>query len=727
MATIQQLEQALIRADQAGDTTAARALAADLKRLMGAQQQAPQPIPGADPTEGMTRLDRVLVGAGRGLTDLGQGTKQLALNAGAKLGVVDQSRADAYNADVREEAALFDKHLGDDGWAWTGRMGAQVAATLPASGIGMAARGATALRTAGKVGAYGAATGAGVAALNPVTDVRAPTTMSDLINGQRQEGSDFWDSKFKQTAVGAAAGGILSAGGKLVGNALQGTVNAPRKAVNALVAPQPITPTGPVTRTAQVFTGTPAGIRRGDRIVDSTGINLTPGQRSGGKAMTMMENVARGSVWTRDKMFAGDQARARQMLNTIRSTARDMSPTKTSPEAFAIALQDNVKTSVKSLAEARSAFGRKAYGAVEEAAGGAPIVQTRATLDTIASVVDEFKGVQGADAAAIARQADAFFNSLSGDGAISAGKALRQLQAWEQAARTGTGIFEGVQDRTTAKMIAGKLARALHDDLDATADMAGGSIGEALRAANKGWRDYSRQIDTMEASALGRLVGEDFADDVAGVAFNRVSPEKVWSRLDGLSATELESVKQYMQRSSPDLWQQYQRLTLERARDAARASAPSMGSRTLGINPGAFVRSLEGGSGQKAVDAQKRLKVIFDDHRRLNDLLEAGRRMADSTGTNFSGTAGASEIMQMPGLLGKVAEGAKATIGAFGPLVGTQQVARLANTPISGRQPMPMYQMGRAGQFLFQAPSIPAANQLPPWLLQPPAPAERRR
>ena len=43
---------------------------------------------GGDPTEGMSRLDHLLVGAGRGFTDLGQGAKQLGLNVGAKLGLV---------------------------------------------------------------------------------------------------------------------------------------------------------------------------------------------------------------------------------------------------------------------------------------------------------------------------------------------------------------------------------------------------------------------------------------------------------------------------------------------------------------------------------------------------------------------------------------------------------------------------------------------------------------
>lgn len=288
-------------------------------------------------------------------------------------------------------------------------------------------------------------------------------------------------------------------------------------------------------------------------------------------------------------------------------------------------------------------------------------------------------------------------------------------------------MFEGVQDRTTAKMLASRLSRALMQDLDNTANNVGGTLGEPLRAANKGWRDYSSKIDAIEASALGRLVGEDFADDIAGVAFNRVSPEKVWQRMDSLTPSELETVKSYITKSNPELWSQYQRLTLERARDFAKAQAPSMGARPLGINPAAFVKSLEGSSGKQAVNQQARLEVIFGDSPladQVNMLTEAGRRMADFTGYNSSGTAGATELMQIPGLLGKVTEGAKAAGGALGPLFGLRGVANAAREPINQRA-LPMLSRpmlpARVGQVVLPATTIQGQN----WLLRPPAQEEK--
>lgn len=679
-------------ADASGDTAAAKAIARKL---------ADSRVDEYDPTEGMSRLDKLLVGAGRGFTELGQGAKQLGLNVGAKVGIVDDARAERYNREVAAEAAQYERDLGDSGWANAGRIGSQIVATAPLGGIGVGAKGGMALARAGAV------QGAASALFNPVTS------------------GDYFSEKGKQVAIGAGTGGVLNVAGSKLMDAGMRAANAPRRAINELISPE--ARGGQSTFLQRIATGSNASIRKGQAVADATGINLSPGQRSGGKAITMAENVARGSVWTRDAMFQGDQVRARQMINAINRTAKSASPTGVSAEGFAAHLQGTVKNMVTDLSKSRSSFGRQAYGAVENAAGGQKIVATNATLDEIAKIVDEFGSVQGADASAVARQAEAFFNKLSGDGAISPGLAVRQLQAWEQAARTGQGLFEGVQDRTTAKTLAGRLSRALMADLDGAADNTVGPLGDALRAANKGWRDYSSKIDAIEASALGRLVGEDFADDVAGVAFNRVSPEKVWQRMDSLTPSELETVKSYITKSNPELWSQYQRLTLERARDFAKAQAPSMGARPLGINPAAFVKSLEGSSGKQAVNQQARLEVIFGDSPladQVNMLTEAGRRMADFTGYNGSGTSGATELMQIPGLLGKVTEGAKAAGGALGPLFGLRGVANAAREPINQRA-LPMLSRpmlpARVGQVVLPATTIQGQN----WLLRPPAQEEK--
>ena len=199
--------------------------------------------------------------------------------------------------------------------------------------MGAGAKGVGALAKAGAI------QGAAGAALNPVVG-----------------GDGYFGEKAKQVAIGAGTGGALNvAGSKLIDAGLK-AANAPRRAVNALLAPEPTA--GQASTLQRVVTGSPASVRKGQAVADATGINLSPGQRSGGKAVTMAENVARGSVWTRDAMFQGDQVRARQMINAINRTAKQASPTGVSAESFAQSLQGQVKNMVTDLSKSRSAFGR---------------------------------------------------------------------------------------------------------------------------------------------------------------------------------------------------------------------------------------------------------------------------------------------------------------------------------------------------------------------------------
>lgn len=73
MATLDQLGTALINADKAGDTEAARALAAEIRRMRGTPQQ---PEPDYGPTNGMSTFDKVAAGAGKAMVDLGRGAGQ---------------------------------------------------------------------------------------------------------------------------------------------------------------------------------------------------------------------------------------------------------------------------------------------------------------------------------------------------------------------------------------------------------------------------------------------------------------------------------------------------------------------------------------------------------------------------------------------------------------------------------------------------------------------------
>jgi hypothetical protein len=74
MATLQQLERALVNADKAGDTQAASVLASEITRLRAAQRPAEKPY---NPTDDMGTTDRLLAGVGKAMTDFGRGVGQI--------------------------------------------------------------------------------------------------------------------------------------------------------------------------------------------------------------------------------------------------------------------------------------------------------------------------------------------------------------------------------------------------------------------------------------------------------------------------------------------------------------------------------------------------------------------------------------------------------------------------------------------------------------------------
>jgi len=126
---------------------------------------------------------------GRGMTDVYQGGKQLAVNIGAATGLTDQATADEYNRKVNEELGLFNKN---NPGIQAGRIAGNIA--TPLSLLPFAA-GSGAVRAA-SVPFMGGLLGAAQPVENP---------------------NDFAKQKLAQTGIGALAAPLLPLGGKAVG------------------------------------------------------------------------------------------------------------------------------------------------------------------------------------------------------------------------------------------------------------------------------------------------------------------------------------------------------------------------------------------------------------------------------------------------------------------------------------------------------------------------------
>ncbi|MEO1078530.1 MAG: hypothetical protein AAFY29_03170 [Pseudomonadota bacterium] len=132
--TREQWSSAIQSAYNAGDIAAANELAAAADRALGVQPETPAAPaePAFDPTEGMGAGEKFLVGAGKGLTDVGRGAQDLWFRITGNDDALERltERADA-------EDAMFERDLGDSGWATAGEIVGEVAATLPV-GMGVA-------------------------------------------------------------------------------------------------------------------------------------------------------------------------------------------------------------------------------------------------------------------------------------------------------------------------------------------------------------------------------------------------------------------------------------------------------------------------------------------------------------------------------------------------------------------------------------------------------------
>lgn len=154
MATLSELELALVNADKAGDTEAATALARAIVRARSATAANQRP----DPMEGIGLGQRILEGIGQGMSDIPMGL-------GQRVGLVSQQQAD--------ERARLDAPLLETGG---GLAGSVIGKGIPAA--------ATALIPGANTVAGAGAIGAGMGAIEP-------TKTGDSVIGNMLQGAFF--------------------------------------------------------------------------------------------------------------------------------------------------------------------------------------------------------------------------------------------------------------------------------------------------------------------------------------------------------------------------------------------------------------------------------------------------------------------------------------------------------------------------------------------------------
>lgn len=610
-----------------------------------------------DIVAGMSTFDKMSAGWSHGITRMGQAIKQGLLHApgdnllvrGAKavlpesgaanidnalrlLGVdkLNQAAQD-YDRKLSDEEVQYQMALGKDPNAYVSDFAGTMAATLPLGGP--STKGGTILANMAKNAI-------------PAALVSATTTPVEA-------GDDFLAAKARQAAVGGtvagAVSGALQGAGRLIEEIPMG--NILRRGYNWL---------------AEKANSTPKAAE-GEALAQKLGVELTPGQVSGGKGQLAAENLARQSIFTRDQVFENDMKIADQYATAIGKQLDKLSSRSADPASVGRSIKDEVNGAIERLSARRAKLAQADFAKVDELARGAPVIDPTNYKSAVQQIIDENSvAPKGSDAHALAEAAKELLSSAADNG--KAGNALKTRRYLSQIAG-GQASFAGSSGQPVQKRAAAQLLSALDSDIE-SATGKGGSLGEALKEANARYTAYSQRINAIKEGPIGSILGKDLVDK-SGYGFGDVAPEKIYERFTQLHPTQVELAMTHM---SPEAANQVKRAYVQKALESAQMETAAGGAAQTNVRPLTFVRALQRDG--NTVDRAK-LRAIFqpDELKEIDDLMNVGRRIGDRTGANTSETAVMGQTM---GLLEKLRSlSLKGATEVAGSALGTREIARI--------------------------------------------------
>lgn len=602
-------------------------------------------------------MEDLVRGGARGLEDAVSGTAQLGMRLSPAGGILDAlGGTEAVDQFIEGRQQDYDQTVAaESGAGRFGRFGGGVVGTAPLGALSVPAKGAALVPALGRAGTGGALT---AMAATPA-----------------QDGDAYWQEKAPEGVVGGVMGAGILGGLRGAARVTEEVANAPRRAVNFMQQRANRTQTA----------------KEGEALAQRTGIPLTPGMVSGGRAQTFAENMARQSIFTADKAMEADIRVADKALEYVRGLSRKVSPNAAGADTVGVQVQGAVRGAVERTAARRDEVAGKQYGAIHEALGGRPIVdygRTREVLEGIANPGGTLSG----DALRAATQAKKLLAQMADGKPRTLQQAIQDRSFWGKGTRGDGNVFNDVSSSANRRF-ASQLYGAIQDDIRAAAGKLDGatnagpglvpykpnatlppgvSLGDALREADQNYRLYSEALGALEASPMARLLGDDISVGDF-LDFNKIPPETVVKKLGAMAPSELEMIRGFMQQNAPETWQAYKRLLLDDAIESASFLPASAGVKQVPLNAGQFIRALGGDKPER----YNKLRAIFEpqEMREIDDALAAMRRMGDKFGTNFSGTDPRAEARSVFEAF-KSGSGT-AIASTAGELSGMQAVARV--------------------------------------------------
>lgn len=642
----------------------------------------------AEVAAGMGVVERTAAQYARGPVEIYQAVKQLGTNANAaftpkaddstlaaslKRGAAQalnlpaghfedtaQAEAAQLNADIAEDAQRYQAGLGKQPGGTLLPIAGQMVTTAPLASVTAPAKGAGVLASAGR----SALTGGALAALTqPVT-----------------EGDDYWKSKAAQTAMGAGVGAGTDLGLRALGRGVEELA------------------TGKKVPRAILGMSKPDAMAEGNALAERTGIELTPGQRSGttaldsagkstaNKSLLMAENAARQSMWTANAVTATDRKIADQYAKRANELADAIGGSR-DPAQAGTTIAATVKKATGLLEKARRTQADQDYGIVNRMTRGQASIDPSNANAYLRQLLEENEGAGGAQADAIAAWAKKQLGNVDPQLAAAAKKLggsetqsapsqgnLAKLLKLRQFMSKVSGGQQSLSGANEDKLIAAKMLSAIDQDLDDAAEQVGGDLGSALKLANTNYREASKKIDGVKNGPLGKLLGDDMVDH-AGQGFNSVAPEELFNRFSKLQPSHMKVAVKLLSDHNPEALQNVRAAYIQRALDKAAPTAGG-GIEQAPVRPSAFMNALAKDPAEK-----RKLAELFDRNQmaQIDDLFNAGRRIGDKTGYNTSGTDVRSETRSILGMLQNITVKAGASTG--GQALGLRQVAKLMANP----------------------------------------------
>lgn len=376
----------------------------------------------------------------------------------------------------------------------------------------------------------------------------------------------------------------------------------------------------------------------------------TPGQATGSRGMLTIEGMLRRHPVTADKMAEFDQKQVENSLSYLDKTLSGISVNRSSPDIVGDRVGKAFDDVVNKAVTARRSVAKRDFDLVDELAGNYRVFKPQNLFGEIDELTSQFAVPGGGDASSsLVKQMQGIKNDImerAGPEGLKAKEVQRLLEVYGKAAAGKGAVFKDLETGQQ-RMLAGKLRDAVLRDVDAAADNSThqGLIADALKTARDNYRKNSGAINSLEESALGRLLGGPY---------ERV-PEKIAQSVSTMKPSQIKATFAILNKSDPQVSQAVKRHMIEEAMAKA--------GRTNSAAPQAQVAGEDVFSAAKFLTAMRKSEVwnvlTPTEKKRMTMTVRDLERTAFRSGTDGSPTTPlrqAQEIFSRP--IGQVGGGA---------------------------------------------------------------------